>query len=309
MVSGNGSARENPKSSLNTIQDTSSTSTAPPETNEKNEPSWEAQITKSEYEEIKDRVKAIESRISKEFIKLQSSLANNSIDSVDTVDTRNGPERVLEKFERTLEETELMNTSPMMTEQLAKHLSRGLKIRSSIENRVIRSPSARKIGSIRRKSQENVRLTRNKSWHLGPNISSPLMSRGGRMTRKSPSQQAVTLQSPNVEKHVQIPRANLKRGRPNTFANGLRCTQQENIKSAEKKTNTFVVSDNTTSDTKTVDLSNDLKNEHWVCAENFFGGFQTPVTEESSVNTSRNSAKTSTTKVKTHFFRLFYGFL
>ncbi|XP_031634865.1 rho GTPase-activating protein 11A-like [Contarinia nasturtii] len=299
MVSGNGNGpRENQKTSLNTIQDTS-TSVAQPEPNDKCEQAWEAQITKSEYEEIKDRVKAIESRISKEFTKLQSSLANNSIDSVDTNDTRNGPERVLEKFERTLEETELMNTSPMMTEQLANHLSRGLKIRSSTENRIIRSPSARKIGNIRRKSQENVRLTRNKSWHLGPN-SSPRISRGARIIRKSPLQQ-VTLQSPNVEKHVQIPRANLKRGRPNTFANGLRCTQQatENIKSAEKKSNTFVVSDNTTDNNRTIDLSNDLKNEQWMCAENFFDGMQTPgMTEENPINTSRSSTKTSTTKVK-----------
>lgn len=298
MVSGSGT-RETQKPLLNTIQDT--TISQPSEPIEKFEP-WESQMSKSEYEEIKDRVSAIETRISKEFTKLQSSLANNSMDSVDTNDTRNGPERVLEKFERTVEETEMMNSSPM-TEQLAKHLSRGLKIRSSAENRVIRSPSARKIGSIRRKSQENVRLTRNKSWHLGSNLSSPIGSRNSRITRNSPLQQqpTVTLISPNVGKHVQIPRANLKRGRPNTFANGLRCTQQaETIKPEEKQSSTFMVTDQLTEEMKKNDHSHDLKNEQWMCANVFFGnGIQTPtMTEEATLNTSKNSTKTSTTKIK-----------
>lgn len=296
MVSGS-STRESQKPLLNTIQDTAISSIQPTEAVDKFDP-WEAQMTKSEYEEIKDRVTAIETRISKEFTKLQSSLANNSMDSVDTNDTRNGPERVLEKFERTLEETEMMNTSPM-TEQLAKHLSRGLKIRSSTENRVFRSPSARKIGSIRRKSQENVRLTRNKSWHLGPN--SPLASRSMRSTRKSPQQPTVTLISPNVDKHVQIPRANLKRGRPNTFANGLRCTQQsETIKPDENKSIAFMVTDNFTEELKKNDLcNNDLKNEQWMCANAFFGsGIQTPTTDEKALNTSKIGRKASTAKVK-----------
>lgn len=296
MVSGSGS-RESQKPLLNTIQDTT-ISSINQEPTEKFEP-WEAQITKSEYEEIKDRVTAIESRISKEFIKLQSSLSNTSFDSVDTNDKRNGPERVLEKFERTKEETVMMNTSPM-TEQLAKHLSRGLKIRSSAENRVIRSPSARKIGSIRRKSQENIRLSRNKSWHLGPNLSTPVMLKNTRITRNSPQQPTITLNSPNVEKQIQIPRANLKRGRPNTFANGLRCTHQptETIRPNDQS-NTFTVTNHLTEENRTNDMNIDLKNEQWMCANAFFDGVQTPnMTEENALNSSKNSTKTSITKVK-----------
>lgn len=291
MVSSGSGTKEIQKPLLNTIEDTTSSVRkqdviADP---------WEAQITKSEYEEIKGRVTAIESKISKEFIKLQSSLSNNSLDSVDTNDTRNGPERVLEKFERTLEETGMMNTSPM-TEQLAKHLSRGLKIRSSAENKVFRSPSARKIGSIRRKSQENVRLTRNKSWHLGPNLASPLVSKSSRITCDSPLQPMVTMKSPNIEKHVQIPRANLKRGRPNTFLNGLRCTQQptEATKSRENQKNTFIVTENSSDEQKNDDINNDLKNEQWICANAFFDGMQTPnASEESTLNSSKHSAKSS----------------
>lgn len=298
MVSGSGSNRESQKSQLNTIQDTtvSSLKQDPVE----NGDAWEAQMTKSEYEEIKGRVTEIESRISKEFIKLQSSISNNSLDLVDTNDTRNGPERVLEKFERTLETTETMNASPM-TEQLAKHLSRGLKIRSTAENRVIRSPSARKIGSIRRKSQEHVRLTRNKSWHLGPHLSSPLVSKSPRVTRKSPLQPTVTLISPNVEKHIQIPRANLKRGRPNTFLNGLRCTQQaiEATKSSENPMSTFIVTENSSSDNVNDDIKNDLKNEQWMCANAFFSGVQTSnINDENTQNSSKTSTRTSIAKVK-----------
>lgn len=127
-------------------------------------------ISKTEYEEIKHRVSAIETRISKEFDKLQSSLINDSMDSVDMQDADhlNGPERVMDKYERTLEEIEMINSSPS-TEQLANRLSRGLKIRRSAEQKVFRSPSQRKIGNIRRRSQENPRLSRNKSWHVGNN--------------------------------------------------------------------------------------------------------------------------------------------
>lgn len=304
MVTGTGN-RESLKPSLNTIQDTTISTVTDQQPNEEcDKPKqWPSQMSKSEYEEIKDRVSAIETRMSKEFTKLQSSLSNNSLDSVDTNDTRNGPQRVLEKFERTLEETEMMNTSPM-TEQLAKHLSRGLKIRSSAENRVFRSPSARKIGSIRRKSQEHVRLTRNKSWHLGPNLSSPLMSKSTRISRKSPQHATITLKSPNVEKHIQIPRASLKRGRPNTFQNGLRSVQQsttiEHPKSGESQSNTFIISDNTTDESGNVVMNADLKNEQWMCADAFFSVCKTPNKNEdaTNLNTSRGSTKVSATKVK-----------
>lgn len=300
MVAGSGTRdNNNQKPTLNTIEDTivSSEQQKPIEIDEP----WDSQITKSEYEEIKERVTAIESKISKEFTKLRSSLSNNSLDSVDTNEKRNGPERVLEKFERTLEETEMMNASPM-TEQLAKHLSRGLKIRSS-ENKVFRSPSARKIGSIRRRSsQDNVRLTRNKSWHLGPNRS-PLMPKCTRTTRNSPLQPMVTMLSPNIEKHVQIPRANLKRGRPNTFQNGLRCAQQstsEILKPNEiqANNNTFIVTDNLHQENKNDDPIGDLKNEQWMCANAFFDNCHTPnMNDESMLNSSKTSAKASA-KVK-----------
>lgn len=294
MVTGsNNRQNNNNKTTLNSIKDTSILAVPHQPDESKDEP-WESQITKSEYEQIKDRVRAIETRISQEFTKIQSSLSNNSMDSVDLNDPRDGPERVLEKFEKTLEETEAMNSS-LSTEQLARRLSRGLKIRSSIESKVIRSPSARKIGSIRRRSQENhARITRNKSWHLGSNHTSPVL-RTTRVTRNSPSQQqTVNLVSPNVEKHVQIPRANLKRGRPNTAQNGLRSTQLDSVKATETSTNAFKTTENARkTDTKQSTNCTDLQNERWICADVFFGPAGN---DESALNTSKNSIKSSATK-------------
>lgn len=316
MVAGTGN-RQNQKQTLNTIEDVTFTSTTSQEadsTNVEKDNSWDAQITKSEYEEIKDRVAAIETRISKEFTNLQSTSSNNSLDSVDMLDDiRNGPERVLEKFERTVEETEMMNTSPM-TEQLAKHLSRGLKIRSNGEAKVFRSPSARKIGSIRRRSQENVRLTRNKTWHLGSNITNssprankiPSPRKIARVTRNSPLKPIMILNTPNMEKNIQIPRVNLKRGKPNTFPNGIRPMQQiDNNKQNDNNhhsngNSTFIISHNTNDDSKRNDNNIDLQNENWICADVFFDTHKTPnQTDDSVLNSSKSSAnKMSATRVK-----------
>lgn len=125
-------------------------------------------IPKSEYEEIKSRVSAIEDRISHELNCVQAAQTSSHVQTV---------------YEKTLEEVEAMSPT---TDQLAKRLSRELKIRRSSEHKIIRSPSARKIGTIRRRSQENAKIakiSRNQSCSL--------------------------------------PRVTLKRGRPNTILSGL----------------------------------------------------------------------------------------
>lgn len=100
------------------------------------------QIPKSEYEEIKNRVSALETRMSQEF-----ACVNNreSIDSVHQVQT---------EYEKTLEEANIESITS--ADHLAKRLGKELKIRKSTENKIIRSPSARKIGNLRRRSQERV---------------------------------------------------------------------------------------------------------------------------------------------------------
>lgn len=162
-------------------------------------------ISKSEYEAIKERVSAIESRISQEFGNVQSSLMSSP-------EMETGLENVQDKYKKTLEETGSMSNFSS-TDQLAKRLSRDLKIRRSAEHKIIRSPSARKIGTMRRRSRENAtRLSRNQSWHVP-------------VTRTT----SIILPTQNIEQSSNdgteisfYPKANLRRGRPNTVKMGLR---------------------------------------------------------------------------------------
>lgn len=102
-------------------------------------------IPKSEYEDIKNRVSAIESRISQEFGSIYNEENDITTHSVNKVQTA---------YEKTLEEAGIENT--LTSDYLAKKLSKELKIRRSGEHKIIRSPSARKIGTLRRRSQEKV---------------------------------------------------------------------------------------------------------------------------------------------------------
>lgn len=193
-------------------------------------------ISKSEYEAIKERVSAIETRLSQEFINVRASIElKNDLED----EPMNGPDKVLDKYERTLEDTEnLVNTS---TDHLAKRLSRELKIRRSEEHKVIRSPSARKIGSMRRRSRENVRLSRNFSWHSGNNKNNSI-DRNERTTLDV----------------LNCPRTTLKRGRPNTVQTGLKRHPSPPV----KKPMSDII-------TAPADEKSD-ENINWVNAEQFF---------------------------------------
>lgn len=202
-------------------------------------------VSKSEYKAITERVSAIESRISQEFNKVHDSMMVTS--SSDMTSPLNGPEKVLDKYEKTLEETGQMSTPS--TDQLAKRLSRELKIRRSAEHRIIRSPSARKIGTMRRRSRENVRLSRNQSWHLGEN----------RPTIGTKMETSIT---PIDDLDLSFfPKVNLKRGRPNTVQTGLRHP-------SPTKKNIFEQSLETEANTKDC---TDRDTEQWISAEQFFG--------------------------------------
>ncbi|XP_069681730.1 uncharacterized protein [Periplaneta americana] len=153
-------------------------------------------IPKSEYEAIKSRVSAIENRISHEFGQIEERDAD-ALPPLSGSDS--SAEKVQTAYERTLEESEKLGDAS--TDQLAKRLSRELRIRRSLETKVIRSPSARKIGTIRRRSKENTKpekreVTRNMSWHL-----------------------AIRPSTAQVGEFYQ--RCSLKRGRPNTVFTGL----------------------------------------------------------------------------------------
>ncbi|XP_034834059.1 uncharacterized protein [Maniola hyperantus] len=107
-------------------------------------------ISKQEYEEIKSRVSAIENRLSREF--------------TDAIPRVQPLQQVQNVYEQTLEEVAMLNCQG--SEHLARRLSKELKIRPKEEAKIIRSPSARKIGSIRRRSKENLtKIVRHKSWN------------------------------------------------------------------------------------------------------------------------------------------------
>ncbi|XP_011882798.1 PREDICTED: uncharacterized protein LOC105570305 isoform X2 [Vollenhovia emeryi] len=117
-------------------------------------------VPKSEYEDIKNRVSAIESRISQEFGCIYNEKNDITTHSLSNIQTA---------YEKTLEEASIENT--LTNDYLAKRLSKELKIRRSGEHKIIRSPSARKIGSLRRRSQEKItskRVRRSASWHTAP---------------------------------------------------------------------------------------------------------------------------------------------
>ncbi|XP_011343869.1 uncharacterized protein LOC105283103 isoform X2 [Ooceraea biroi] len=119
-------------------------------------------IPKSEYEDIKNRVSAIESRISQEFKSIYDEKNDITTHLVNKVQTA---------YEKTLEEASIEST--LTSDYLAKKLSKELKIRRSAEQKIIRSPSARKIGILRRRSQEKVaskRVRRTASWHISPDF-------------------------------------------------------------------------------------------------------------------------------------------
>lgn len=109
-------------------------------------------ISKQEYEEIKSRVSAIENRLSREF--------------TDVIPKMQPLQQVQNVYEQTLEDVAMYNNCPN-SDNLARRLSKELKIRPTTEAKIIRSPSARKIGSIRRRSKENLtKIVRHKSWNV-----------------------------------------------------------------------------------------------------------------------------------------------
>ncbi|XP_073950298.1 uncharacterized protein isoform X2 [Choristoneura fumiferana] len=107
-------------------------------------------ISKQEYEEIKNRVSAIENRLSREF--------------TDVIPRVEPLQQVQSVYEQTLEDVAMLHCPT--SDHLARRLSKELKIRPNEQAKVIRSPSARKIGSIRRRSKENIpKIVRHKSWN------------------------------------------------------------------------------------------------------------------------------------------------
>lgn len=158
-------------------------------------------ISKSEYEAFKDRLVSIETKISHEFNMTKLDAVKAEMDRQDDSLMFNGPDKVQNKYHQTLHEIGKLEDNERKTEHLAKRLSRDLKIRTSIDHAIVRSPSARKIGSLRRRRDSATRLSRTQSWHLGQNSPGPLVKRPEDSSNFIPSSSF-------------YPKSNLKRAKP-----------------------------------------------------------------------------------------------
>lgn len=122
-------------------------------------------VHKTEYEAFKTRLNTIEIKINQEF----NAAKLDAVKSEMSKCNMNGPEKVENKFNETLKEVEKFDDPK--TDMLAKRLSRDLKIRPKLDHATVtRSPSARKIGSLRRRRDSATRLSRVNSWHVSTNF-------------------------------------------------------------------------------------------------------------------------------------------
>ncbi|KFB48489.1 AGAP013292-PA-like protein [Anopheles sinensis] len=217
-------------------------------------------IRRSEYEAIKKRVSDIETRISQEFCHLVGR-EDVLLDNVE------------DKYRQTLEQTEPIEATCSTTDQLAKRLSRELKIRASGEHKMIRSPSARKIGTIRRRSREAVRLSRNQSWHIGS-------TSGGRDVQGNSTANGAG-GAGTVDLSFYPKPGVLKRGRPNTVQSGLRAPSESNSeeKVEPKKSPVKVITPTMTGG----NFTDEEKEEKWVNAESYFDTHNVTVDSSSTV--------------------------
>lgn len=195
------------------------------------------------YEEIMKRVATIENHVTNEF----GTFLNSELRNLHTNKSR--AELIQKQYELTVVKTEPL-TSPA-TEQLAQRLSPSLNIRRSKEQHVIRSPSARKIGTTRQRSQDKI--SRNSSWHTRPSINVAINK------NTLPALELKNLQNPvnptlfynqNLKKTVQLN------------------SSYEEIKSLPtfKENNLKNSLDN---------LGNEYVNEQWMSGEDFFSNRKT----------------------------------
>ncbi|XP_060536047.1 rho GTPase-activating protein gacN-like isoform X2 [Cylas formicarius] len=231
-------------------------------------------VPKTEYDAIKNRVSAIEKRISLEL--------DNAICQMETdiVDIKHGNiQNVQTAYEKTLVQSGSLSPT---TDHLAKRLSRELKIRRSAEHRIIRSPSARKIGSIRQKSGErekrNSALVRHQSWHVGSirDHVVPSIPRASLRKKKNPTKDKVLLQA---FENTTVVGAKVKLSSSYSKAPGLSSSPSKAINSSPIQHPAFGV------DSSENNTFND-SGEHWTSAEGYFNSTKTP---QESVNNTRAS--------------------
>jgi len=179
-------------------------------------------VVKQQYEVLKSHLVALEKEMVASEPQVQEQLVTPSSSSVQGA------------YVKTLEESEKLLLERTATEQLARQLSRGLRIRRSADQRVIRSPSARKIGAIRRRSRESPRPSDSQQQQQQQqNCAAPTrrLTRSQSMlaVRRNPSvilqplnttpKQLMESLLPDIHQDAKM---SLRRGKPNTIRTGLR---------------------------------------------------------------------------------------
>ncbi|KAI5741183.1 hypothetical protein M8J76_011246 [Diaphorina citri] len=155
-------------------------------------------VPKHEYEQMEKRVSQIETRISQEFGRNRLDDDDSRVDSgdcrVEPKSRRPSIENVQTEYVKTLDKVEQLNST---CDNLAERLGRDLRIRRSYDgSRIHRSPSARKIGSLRRRSRERAAkpLSRHHSLNIHDKSPSHRMERT-RSVRRRNSNAAVSVSS------------------------------------------------------------------------------------------------------------------
>ncbi|KAK7021121.1 hypothetical protein SK128_027001 [Halocaridina rubra] len=181
-----------------------------------------------QYDDVKAIVKTMEAEVDKNNVQQMKELlfSNNSSSS----QNMSYSEMIQNAYERMKVESKDLGSSP--SESLTRRLDKELKIRNrkSSEHKVIRSPSERKIGTIRRRSKE---LIQNAAKSLISMDDTP-----GKKQQETPRMKEYLIQTPvNVS---------LRRGKPNTVKSGLpivlhSVSPMQNEESSSKNTSRTVV--------------------------------------------------------------------
>ncbi|KAM7359856.1 uncharacterized protein ACRADG_001872 isoform 2-T2 [Cochliomyia hominivorax] len=111
--------------------------------------------------DIKEKVTMMESSSSNNLRVINKELLQDSPISINITE-KNDPIQL--KCEKIILESDAL-PSPL-TENLTQRFRRNLNIRQSIDKQIILSPSPRKIGTIRQRSNDKKRASRNSSWHI-----------------------------------------------------------------------------------------------------------------------------------------------
>ncbi|MPC35822.1 hypothetical protein E2C01_029259 [Portunus trituberculatus] len=174
-------------------------------------PSTALQALEQQYDDIKSVVRREEEQLEQSAVNhMRAALFPNISTSSQNLSCS---EMIQSAYERMKVETEGQLVTPGPSDSLSRRLDRELKIRnrrSGGEHRVIRSPSERRIGTIRRRSKESVQNTA-KSLITAEEIGSPAPTPTA--VFQTPKMKAALLSTPAS--------TSLRRGRPNSVKSGL----------------------------------------------------------------------------------------